>query len=82
MLEKEFLSFKSSTYSCQNLGVIGEPSTRAYWINLTLFEIASGIGTTLTIDDATQSRLFGLYVRVLVDVDVSKKLYNAILVER
>lgn len=48
--------------------------SQEYWINHTLFEIAFGIGTLLTIDDATQSRLFGLYARVLVDIDVSKKL--------
>lgn len=47
-----------------------------------MYEIASGIGTPLLIDEATQSRVFGLYARVLVDVDLSKKLFNSVLVER
>jgi len=53
-----------------------------YWHKQTLFEIASGIGTPLSIDEATNKRLFGLYARVLVDVDLSSKLYNFVLVER
>jgi hypothetical protein len=47
-----------------------------------LYEIASGIGTPLTIDDATKSRLFGLYARVLVDVDMSEPLFESVVVER
>jgi len=53
-----------------------------YWRQKTLYEIASGIGTPLTINDATQSRLFGLYARILVDVDMSGKLFDYVLVER
>ena len=53
-----------------------------YWRKQTLFEIASGVGTTLIIDDATKSRLFGIYARILVDVDMSGKLFESILVER
>jgi len=40
------------------------------------------VGTTLIIDDATKSRLFGIYARILVDVDMSGKLFESILVER
>jgi len=47
----------------------------------TLFEIV-GIGTPLTIDEATLSRVFGLYARVLVDVDMSGRLFDYVLVER
>lgn len=53
-----------------------------YWRKKTLYEIASGIGTPLTIDEATQARLFGLYARVLVDVDMSGRLFESVLVER
>jgi len=45
---------------------------KEYWRKTTLFEIASGIGYPLTIDEATQSRLFGHYARILVDVDMSE----------
>jgi hypothetical protein len=53
-----------------------------YWQYQTLFEIASGLGTPLVIDDATQARLFGLYARVLVDVDLFSKLFDIVIVER
>lgn len=53
-----------------------------HWRKITLFEIASGIGTPLTIDEATQSRLFGHYARILVDVDMSDTLFNSVVVER
>jgi len=48
-----------------------------YWRRKTLYEIASGPGTPLTID-----RRFGLYARVLVDVDLSEKLFDSVMVER
>jgi len=47
----------------------------------TLFEIASVFGTPLTIDVATQERRFGLYARNLVDVDLSEKVFESVLVE-
>jgi hypothetical protein len=53
-----------------------------YWWETTLLEIASGVGTPLLVDAATKSRLFGIYARILVDVDMSGKLFNSILVER
>lgn len=52
-----------------------------YWRKKTLQEIASGLGTPLTIDEATKSRLFGLYARVLVDVDMSEKMFESVMVE-
>jgi len=53
-----------------------------YWRRKTLYEIASSIGTPLTIDEATQNRRFGLYARVLVDVDLSEKIFDSVMVER
>jgi len=52
-----------------------------YWRKKTLFEIASGLGTPLTIDKATLSRKFGLYARVMVDVDLSSQLSDSVVVE-
>jgi len=48
----------------------------------TLMKISSGLGTPLIIDDATLNRRFGLYARVLVDVDLSEKLFENVIVER
>jgi len=53
-----------------------------YWRKTTLLEIASGIGTPLAIDEATQSRVFGHYAHILVDVDLSDTLFESVLVER
>jgi len=53
-----------------------------YWRKQTLFEIASGLGTPLTIDESTLSRRFGLFARILVDVDLSSKLFEITMVER
>ena len=53
-----------------------------YWGRQTLFEIASGLGTPLTIDESTQSRRFGLYARVLIEVDLQEKLFESVIVER
>jgi len=52
-----------------------------YWRRQTLFEIAFGLGTPLTIDEATQKRHFSMYARVLVDVDLCEKLFELVLVE-
>jgi hypothetical protein len=51
-------------------------------VKANLFEIASGIGTPLVIDGATQARLFGLYAWVLADVDLSGKFFDYVLVQR
>jgi len=53
-----------------------------YWRQKTLYEIAYVLGTPLTIDEATQNRRFGVYVRVLIDVDLSEKLFESVVVER
>ena len=53
-----------------------------YWEKQTLFEIASGLGTPLTIDETTQNRQFGLFARVLIHVDLSEELFESVVVER
>jgi hypothetical protein len=53
-----------------------------YWMDRTLREIASTVGTPLIIDNATSKRLYGHYARILVDMDFSRKLFNEIAVER
>jgi len=53
-----------------------------YWMDRTLREIASVVGTPLLIDNATSKRIFGHYARILVDMDFSRKLFHEITVER
>lgn len=53
-----------------------------YWMDRTLREIASAIGTPLLIDSATHNRVFGHYARILVDMDLSKHIFNEVMVER
>jgi len=53
-----------------------------YWRERTLKEIASAVGTPIDIDGPTRNRTFGHYARILVDIDLSKKAYDEILVER
>jgi len=53
-----------------------------YWMEQTLREIASAVGTPLVIDNATSKRLFGHYARILVDMDFSRKIFHEIVVER
>lgn len=53
-----------------------------YWLERTLLEVGGGIGTPLIINIATQKRIFGHYVRVLVDIDFSHWLFYEITVER
>jgi len=36
----------------------------------TLFEIASGLGIPLTIDDATLQQKYGMFARILIDIDL------------
>jgi hypothetical protein len=45
-----------------------------YWRRRTLFEIASAVGTPLTLDAATENRTFGHYARILVDMDLSRHI--------
>jgi len=53
-----------------------------YWMEQTLREIASAVGTPLVLDNATLKRLFGHYARILVDIDFSKRISHEIIVER
>jgi len=53
-----------------------------YWRERTLKEIASAVGTPIDIDGTTRNRTFGHYARILVDIDLSKKAYDEVLVER
>ena len=52
-----------------------------YWWERTLKEIASAVGTPIDIDGSTRNRTFGHYARILVDIDLSKKAYDEVLVE-
>jgi hypothetical protein len=47
-----------------------------------LKEIASAVGTPIDIDGPTRNRTFRHYARILVDIDLSKRIYEEILVER
>ncbi|XP_019430036.1 PREDICTED: uncharacterized protein LOC109337512 [Lupinus angustifolius] len=47
-----------------------------------LFSIAGGLGVPISLDDATSSRSFGHFARILVDVDLKGSLPSQILVER
>lgn len=53
-----------------------------YWMDRTIQEIASVVGTPLLIDNANSKRIYGHYARILVDIDFSRKLYHEITVER
>jgi hypothetical protein len=53
-----------------------------YWSTQTLFEIACGVGIPIDLDIMTRNRSFGQFARVLVDVDLSKRLHDCVLVER
>jgi hypothetical protein len=53
-----------------------------YWRHRTLFEIARAIGTPLSLDEATKNRMFGHYARILVDIDLSRRIFDEIVVER
>ena len=53
-----------------------------YWMERTLREIPTAVGTPLVLDNATLKRLFGHYARILVDIDFSKKIFHEILIER
>lgn len=53
-----------------------------YWGIQTLLEIASGLGTPLSIDESTQQKRFGFFARVLIDVDLSENLFESVVVDR
>lgn len=53
-----------------------------YWRERILKEIATVVGTPIDINGPTINRTFGHYARILVDIDLSKKAYDEVLVER
>lgn len=46
-----------------------------------LFKIVGGLGTSISLDEATHNRVYGHYTCVLVDVDLTGKLHGEILVK-
>lgn len=52
-----------------------------FWEARTLFEIASGVGVPVKIDINKLDRKFGLFARVLVDVDLSSDLPQELVVK-
>lgn len=72
-------SMKNQTHSQVWIRLMELPE---YWMVQTLFEIASAVGTPLLIDAATQNRTLDHYARVLVDMDLSKRIFDEVLVER
>ncbi|XP_058746831.1 uncharacterized protein LOC131619788 [Vicia villosa] len=60
--------------------------SQEYWRPRILFAIASCVGTPICIDAASSKsrmdRTFGQYVRVLIDMDLTKPLNHNVLVER
>ncbi|KAK9931810.1 hypothetical protein M0R45_019073 [Rubus argutus] len=53
-----------------------------FWEARTLFEIACGVGVPIKIDPNTLDRKYGLFARVLVDVDLSANLPPELVVKR
>ncbi|XP_019460141.1 PREDICTED: uncharacterized protein LOC109359901 [Lupinus angustifolius] len=53
-----------------------------YWSPRIIFSIAGGIGTPISLDEATNNRTFGHFARVLVDVSLKGNIPDQILVER
>lgn len=60
--------------------------SQEYWDERILFSVAGSIGLPICLDDTTnrafESRIFGHYARVLIDVDLTSSLRKQILVER
>jgi len=52
-----------------------------YWRERTLKEIASVVGTHISIEETTRNRAFRHYARILVDIDLSKRVYDEILLK-
>ncbi|XP_061999475.1 uncharacterized protein LOC133716837 [Rosa rugosa] len=53
-----------------------------FWEPTTLFEIASGIGVPVKIDENTLHQRFGHYARVLVDIDLSSDPPSELVIKR
>lgn len=56
--------------------------SREYWRPKILFEIGSGVGVPIALDEATMKRSFGHFARILIEVDLTIELREKILVER
>jgi len=52
-----------------------------YWHKITLKEIASAMGTPISQDAPTRNRSFEHYVRILVYINLSKRVFDEILIE-
>lgn len=53
-----------------------------YWRPKLLFEIVGGLSTPISLDESTRNRVLGHFARVLVDIYLTAKLHDEILVER
>ncbi|GAU43813.1 hypothetical protein TSUD_248020 [Trifolium subterraneum] len=80
---KNEFSFSSKEIPVRDLPresrILGLP--QEYWRPKILFSIAGGVGVPISLDERTSNRTFGRYARVLVEIDLSKKLYHEILVQ-
>lgn len=56
--------------------------SKEYWRPKILFEIGSGIGVPITLDEATMKSTFGHFARILIEIDLNVELRDKILVER
>lgn len=52
-----------------------------FWTPKILFEIANAIGTPITLDEATRTRSLGHFARILMEVDMKKRIPYEIMVE-
>jgi hypothetical protein len=82
---KDFnLNLKTNTYAQVWLKIHG--LVQEYWRKRIIFAIASSVGTPICVDTVTSKpaieRTFGHFVRVLIDIDLSKELRYEVLVER
>lgn len=56
--------------------------SQEYWRPKIFIEIAEGIDNPIALDEATSTRVFRHFARILVDIDMTTTLYDQILVER
>ncbi|XP_019418539.1 PREDICTED: uncharacterized protein LOC109329320 [Lupinus angustifolius] len=75
LLGRGFYDF--SFASVEDMRILGLPLE--YWSARILFSIAGGLGVPISLDDATSSRSFGHFARILVDVDLKGALPSQIL---
>lgn len=71
---------------CLRCGFTVMDYPQEFWRPESVFTIASNLGIPICIDSTSNKplfdRAFGHYVRVLVDIDLTKELKHRILVER